>query len=360
MTLITCYHCFARFPPEKLYFRCPFHAGSERFFPAPRTWLRRKPPRRVLCPKCGRYTSYRVCPNPDCRQDLPHYVGRTDQQIVAVTGCRDSGKTVFHWSLLHQLRTKRAQEENPFVVAMFEDDRSFSTWYALHKRIYRSCLMPEPTRAKYQKAGEFEPVIIRLFPRHRLMRKASQTNLIFYDHAGELVEALDNAFYLRYLAHAAALIFLVDPDHDPERAALGLMAVARSIRAELRIPKKEKIPKPLAVVLTKGDQSLFPQALARHDLAADFVTGNGSTAGFWHGWDEASRRTVRRASDLCEDLARDRGLHNFVAMARLNFHQLSYFAVSSLGVQPQGAQLPKVPTPIATELPLFWCLCMLN
>lgn len=359
MSLIHCYHCFARFPPEKLHFKCQFHAGSERFFAMPRTWLRRKPPRRVLCPRCGRYTSYRVCPNPVCRHDLPHYVGRASQQIVAVTGCRDSGKTVFHWSLLHQLRTKRAQEEDPFVVAMFEDDRSFSIWHTLHERIYAKCLMPEPTRAKDQKAGEFEPVIIRLFPRHRPLRKASQTNLIFYDHAGELVEALDNAFYLRYLAHAAALIFLVDLDHDPEWAGLGLMAVARSIRTELRIRKEEKISKPLAVVLTKGDQSVLPQALARHDVA-ELITGSGSTAGFWHGWDGASRRTVRRASEVCEDLVRERGLHNFVAMARLNFHELSYFAVSSLGGQPQGDQLPNLPNPIGTELPLFWCLCMLN
>src|SRR5579884_3333416 len=102
MARIVCYRCFAEFEPDRLLYRCPTH--PDRLFPAPGLGRDRQPPRFVACKVCSRLTGYRVCPT--CRRDLPYYVGRVRQQVVAVTGWTLAGKTVYLWSLLHQLREK--------------------------------------------------------------------------------------------------------------------------------------------------------------------------------------------------------------------------------------------------------------
>ena len=60
-------------------------------------------------------SGFRVCPR--CHHDLPYHAGRSDQSIIAVVGISGSGKTIYLWSLLYQMREILAREERPFATA---------------------------------------------------------------------------------------------------------------------------------------------------------------------------------------------------------------------------------------------------
>jgi hypothetical protein len=364
---ITCYRCFARFDWRDLHFKCLMHkvkdpvlgSGAPLIFPL-EDYRGRQPPRSATCPRDLLHTGFRVCPH--CRKDLPYYVGRTHQRIIAVAGWRGSGKTVYLWSLLYRLRERLARDPSPFATAMFEDDASFAIYRDLCLAVLRDRTVPEATQGKSQIAGDLPPVIVRLLRTGG--RANALSNLIFYDPAGELIESLAKTQYLRYLAHSAALIYLIEPpgrQGDPANetraaeAAEGLGSVARQIRIELGRYQNERIPIALAVVLTKADETLFDE-LGREEL----VAGLGKDQGFWRRWDGAARSEVDRASARCEQLLAERDYAPLLALARLTFTPVRYFALSSLGHPPAAGRLTRDPDPVAVENPLFWILRMLD
>ena len=302
-------------------------------------------------------TGYRVCPS--CHQDLPYYVGRSRQQLVALTGCRATGKTIYLWSLLYQLRDVLARARHPYAVAMFEDDIS----YRLYQKLSHSLLVvrevPETTQVEDLKVhGKLLPLIVA-HPRGQVGR-ASFCNLVLYDPSGELIENLDEVRYLRYLASAAAIIYLVDCPADDtsseaearaSTASEGLDGIIRQIRHERQLGQSRQIPQSLAVVLTKCDAQLFPK-----QGAARLVPGHGQELGFWSKWTAKEQTEVDRTSSRCEQKLRAHGYDNLVVKARLNFARVRYFAVSSLGSAPVEGQLIEPPAPVGVENPLFWVM----
>jgi hypothetical protein len=352
---ITCYHCFLQFKPSQLHFKCLMHRGESVIFPyrASGWWPTFKPPVNAVCPRDALLTGFRVCPNPQCHGDLPYYVGRASQRIVAVTGCGGTGKTVYLWSLLHQVREELARDVHPYASAMFEDDASFRTYQGLCQRILHERRVPDFTDPQAIRAqGRVPPLIVRVLSGNG---KGSFCNLVFYDPAGELFENLTDGRYLRYLSSSAGIIYLMDPPGDDERASTtsqGLTTVLQQIRLETpRLPKHKPIPKPLAVVVTKADEELF-----RREGIEELVAGHGQGQDFWHSWDRASREEVDRASARVEAILQEGGYDDLVNKARLNFQHVRFFAVSSLGKAPVGGTLPDRPGPVGVENPLYWIL----
>lgn len=368
MTLINCYRCFARFSPRKLHFKClrcgphhqagaPLRKSQQRVFAwKPYPWQNQPPPQ-ALCDGCNRYTSIRVCPA--CSEELPHYVGRIQQQIIAVTGCSASGKTVYHWSILHQLRERLAADPRSYVSSMFEDDVSMQTFQKLDSVIRFRLELPELTQDMEMRRGKFNPIVVRLLRRRR--RREPHTNLIFYDHRGELIHSLKDVEYLRYLAHARGLIYLVGTNGDPENAREGLNAVINKVRVELRLPIGRKLDKPLAVVVSKADQQLFPDVFAKHGRRA-VLPDEDQGLDFWHSAPGTRRRRIHETSARCREyLQTTLGHHALVSLAENNFTKVRYFAVSALnGALDSQLRLQQVPLPLAVEHPLFWLLGELN
>lgn len=363
MPAITCYRCFAQFPPRRLHFKCLMHRVEDEVLgpdaPLIFPWkgsLFGGPPRNAVCPRDRLHTGFRVCPH--CRLDLPYYVGRFRQQIVAITGGSATGKTVYLWSLLYQLREVLARDPDPFAVAMFEDDTSSAIYQHLCRRVLHDRYVPDATQAEEQRMGDLPPVIVRMIRAGR--RRPSLCNLIFYDPAGELIESLDDIRYLRYLAHSEAIIYLVGSPEGPNdpmldaRASLaseGLGSIARQVRAELGIGTKDPLPQTLAVAITKADQFLF-----RDHEPAELIAGHGQGQAFWRQWGKSSQQAVDRVSGRCEQQLRDLGYDDLVAKARLNFREVRYFAFSSLGKPPNDGHLEGDPVPTGVENPLFWIL----
>lgn len=363
MTSLICYHCFTRFQPYELHFRCLHHKHnfpvlSEGVSGVKQFWLRhfqRTPVVSARCnfgkesSRCRLLSGYRVCPH--CEEPLPHYLGRIPQRIVAVTGCGASGKTVYLSCLLWQLRHQHALSQSPFVTAMFEDDRSFRFYQKLYHDLFVQRWMPRFTQAADQKEGNLPPVIVRLL---RSQGDSGYANLVFYDHAGELIEALELTRYLRYLAHSQAILYLVDPRESQDLAATGLQAVARQIRIECGLKQDQPIEKPLAVVLTKMDSLQDPIFREPATLRPD----THDPAEFWNRWGRHEQAAIHKAGRRIEEYLRnEKKFDNLANAAELNFPNRQYFVVSSLGQEPDSeSKLAQVPQPMGVESPLFWAL----
>jgi hypothetical protein len=362
MSDIICYHCFARFPARDLGFKCIWHEeddsilgpGSPKIFGWVPRFGERKPPRRVACPEDCLLTSYRVCPA--CHRDLPYHVGRSHQEIIAISGCQASGKTVYLWALLHQIRERLARVADPFAVAMFEDDASSRFYQGISRTILTRSRLPGATKPGKYLEGEITPVMVRLLR----SRRRGACNLIFYDHPGELIEVIEKVRYLRYLAHASAIIYLVDPTGErgdrPDADAVNLAAdslakIAGQVRNELNVDERRRIQQKLAVVITKADRSVFPSR-----PVAPLVPGYGLGQAFWTTSARRRALEIEATSSRCEELARELKLDNLVNVARNNFHQVRFFVTSSLGKEPGVRDLGGDPNPIGVEPPLFWTL----
>ncbi len=355
MPTIICYRCFARIAPSEVHFKCIMHSDGPHIFPWKGHRWRRRLPRNAVCPEDLLLTGFRICPN--CRADLPYFVGDMPQNIVAVTGCRGTGKTIYLWSLLHRLLEELSRDPQPFAVALFEDDTSFSVYHKLSISLLVDREVPEATQAEEMKEGNATPVIVRV-----LLGCDRQTfcNLIFYDPAGELIENLDDVRYLRYLASSAAIIYLLEPpagrdaaedDARATTASEGLGGIIRQIRHELGLSTDQTIRKTLAVAITKADEDVFPcQGIDR------LVAGRGRSQEFWHRWTGDNIAEMDRASGCCEKLLRSWGYNDLVNKGNLNFESVRYFALSSLGASPKAGRLAGRPQPVGVENPLFWIL----
>jgi hypothetical protein len=281
-------------------------------------------------------------------------VGRIRQRIISVSGCRTSGKTVYHWALLHQLRDRLSRHAPAFSVPMFEDQKSYEQFQRLHNSIVHDHKLPAMTFAVEQKKGKIDPIIVRLL-QLRSNGRIPQTNLIFYDHAGELIEALSDVSYLRYLAHSNGIIYLVDPDDGGENARDGLNAIFHQIRAELGLGEAVRLNIPLAVVLSKADKRVYPE-IYRHKGKDSILPDCKNGSGFWQLPLNQRRAQVSATSATCRWFMNSQlQLHDLIALAENSFHQVRYFAVSALnGASSANVPLAKCPEPVGVEHPLYW------
>jgi hypothetical protein len=359
---ITCYHCFRTFEARQLVFKCVMHPeGPHLFAWKPRFW-QRQPPRFATCPRDHLLTGYRVCPFPDCHQDLPYYAGRVRQRVIAVTGCSGTGKTLYLWSLIHTLQEDSARQQRPHAVALFENDDAFLTFDQLNRRILLDGELPDPTQAEEMRQGLARPCIVRILREGG--RGPGLCNLIFYDPAGELFENLEEAQYLRYLAGSEAILYLVDlprtdnpaeADQYRRKTSMGLNAVIHQIRNERGLARDALLDQPLAVALTKADENVLAE-----DAPGSWVAGLEQGGEFWRSWSSPAKRAVQQVSQRCEAFLREQELDSFVNLARMNFPRVCFFALSSLGMAPEGNRLTGRPQPVGVENPLFWILQTLS
>lgn len=362
MAPIICYRCFARFRPREARFKCAYHkvhdphlgANAPLIFDGPkRRWWQRDCSH-AACPRDTMLTGFRVCPR--CHHDLPYHAGRSKQRIVAVVGISGSGKTLYIWGLLHQLRDQLARENDPYVTPMFEDDASYEYFQQLHANLVRHHVLPQGTQSRKQKDEGIPPVTVRCL---RGQGKSVQlSNLVLYDPAGELVHSLTNIQFLRYLEHASGIIYLVEPAgaasmSERSRASEALSHVVTALRKKQQgqTNRLQRIRKTLAVVLTKADEFVFP-----HHDPADLLPGGGTDPTFWRKFNATRQAAFRRSSAACREILREMGHNNLLAVADHSFTRTAYFTVSSLGSALGPTGLIGTPSPIGVEHPLFWSL----
>lgn len=352
-----CYHCFSVFDGKRIEFTCPRHSehdhilgpDSPHFMSWSKSLSQWRLPTRISCDLCGLYTGDKACPA--CHRPLPFYTGRAPQSIVAIAGCRATGKSVYLDAAIHQIRDRLPRQGHVPYCLMFETDSGFEAYRAHHEIMFHQGRLLPATQAAHWRQGDLEPLILRLLPTKKQKKRVTQ-NVVFYDPPGELFQTLEDVRFVRYLTSSAGLIFTVDVSASVGHkfdTADSLSNVAQYMRNLLRLPKG-KLSHSLAVTVTKCDETVFPTYPAE-DLVPDW-----NRSSLWTEGSRAINEQVSLTSGRCREALIALGQQDLVQVAERNFENVRFFGVSSLGSPPTGPRLSKPPEPIGVQCPMFWLL----
>lgn len=390
MAKASCPYCYHRIDLAKLWFQCTGRAtpGRDRcrrepdadrkrltgfagaVYPtfAPPETRNPLPQRLALCPACGGSSGIRACQV--CHTPLPANFADSRSPLIAMVGGKNSGKTVFTTVLVHELRhniRRRFAADISFAGdRQGGGDISVTGWM----ENYENALFGESklfAQTNSAADGLKVPLVLQWRQARRsLGREVHQTStLSFYDAAGEDMTSQEFVNAQAYLAAADGLIVLLDPfqlkgaqdriaiprmaQRDAEPPYNVLSRITELLRNSHGIGVRRKIKIPVAVVFSKID-AFFPVLGEGHPLLTQPATGpfydesNGSDT------DEHMRALL---TELDSD--------DIDAHLRAHYKTFRYFAVSSLGAEPdyEHARVSAGGVrPFRVDEPLLWLLSL--
>lgn len=311
-----------------------------------------KPPR-CDCGAPGRP----VCPN--CHSDLPQRFAEAPSRSMALIGTKASGKSNFIAVALHELEHRVGPRFDGSLMLLDDASRT-RVDKELMPRLYGQGLVLEASAsARSANSRIREPLVARLTL--GTAGRTSQSNLVFFDSAGEDLESLNVLEReARYITQSDGLILLVDPlqipavrdelagsvelPEEPFDAYKTLGRIAALLREVRGIPSNRPIDVPLALAVSKFDavRPLLPEGHPVFSLP----THDGR-------FDAQAARSVSAAvrSDLAGWIGER--LDTFV---KQEFRLASYFGLSALGDSPVDSRLPNGVAPHRVEDPILWML----
>lgn len=387
MSTVSCPYCYNRIDTGKLWFQCTGRAspGRERCkreldmdrkrltgygadsLPTFRPPESRSPlaVRLAPCPTCETPTGIRACPT--CHTPLPANFADSRSPLIGMVGGKNAGKTVYTTVLAHELRNnirRRFAADIWFAGDRQGGSGSVSDWLALYERaLFDDSSLFEATTSTAD--GIKVPLVLQWRqPKRSLGREVhNTTTLSFYDAAGEDMTTQEFVNAQAYLTSADGLIVLLDPfqlkgsldriavptasTRDTEPPINVLTRITELLRNSQAVKASRKIATPIAVVFAKID-AFFPMLGDGHPLLR--LPPGGPTYDEAHGKD-----TDEHLRALLTDLDAD----DIDAHLRSNYKKFRYFAVSSLGAEPDYDRKkvdPRGVRPFRVDEPLLWLL----
>ncbi|MDQ3152486.1 MAG: zinc ribbon domain-containing protein [Actinomycetota bacterium] len=388
MAKVACPYCYHRIDVAKLRFQCTgrpapgrtrcvrvvdearqqltgFSGASWPTFPPPES-KSPLPQRLALCPDCQGQSGIRVCQV--CRTPLPANFADSRSPLIGMVGGKDAGKTVYTTVLAHELRhniRRRFAADIWFAGDQQGGPGSVSDWLRdYEKSLFDKSTLFESTASAHD--GIKVPLVLQWRqPWRTLLRRETHktTTLSFYDAAGEDMTSQEFVNAQAYLASADGLIVLLDPfklpgahdritvpqssRRDSEPPLNVLTRITELLRASHGISANRKISTPIAVVFSKID-AFYRMLGDGHPLLRQPDTGPF--------YDEVNGRdTDEHLRALLTELDAD----DIDAHLRSHYKRFRYFAVSSLGAEPDydrktidagGVR------PFRVDEPLLWLL----
>jgi hypothetical protein len=277
---------------------------------------------------------------------------------MGLIGTKAAGKSNFIAVALHELEHRVGPRFDGSLM-LLDDATRDRVDRELMPRLYRDGAVLEATRSARGDATVGAPLVARLTL--GAAGNSSQSNLVFFDSAGEDLQSLDVLEReARYITQSHGLILLLDPLQIgavrdelggsvelPEASADAytmLGRVSALIREARGIPADKPIDVPLAIAVSKFDavRPLLPEghavfALPSHDGRFDPQVARSISA------------AVR--SDLGGWLG-----ERFDSFVKQEFSEFAYFGVSALGESPVDGRLPNGVAPLRVEDPVLWML----
>lgn len=375
---ILCPYCFEPWSTQVAAFRCTSRDDEvcPRVLDEPLGRLRETPPpsmpRVVECRgslgrsfaarkgrpvRCGCGSATRpVCPN--CHSDLPQRFAEAPSRSMALIGTRAAGKTNFIAVALHELEHRVGPRFNGALM-LLDDPTRDRVDKELMPRLYGESAVLDASASARTSSKVRDPLVARLTLGP--IGSASNSNLVFFDSAGEDLQSLDVLEReARYITQSHGLILLLDPLQIPAvREELGdsvelppvtadaytmLGRIAGLVREARGLPADKPIDVPLAIAVSKFD-AIRPLVAEGHPVFS-LPPHDGR-------FDAAAARSVSAAvqSDLTGWIGER--LDGFV---RHEFKNASYFGLSALGDNPVGGHLPHGVSPHRVEDPILWML----
>lgn len=387
MSKVACPYCYHRIDGGKLRFQCTGRASPGRdrckrsldedrrrltgynleslpTFPPPES-RNPIPARTAPCPDCGTSTGIRACPV--CHTPLPANFAESRSPLIGMVGGKSAGKTVYTTVLAHELRSnirRRFAADIWFAGDQQGGSGSVSDWLAGYEQALftdRTLFEQTPSAADGLKV----PLVLQWRqPRRSFGREVhSTTTLSFYDAAGEDMTTQEFVNAQAYLTSADGLIVLLDPfqlkgsldritvpeksRRDAEPPINVLTRITELLRSSGGVRASRKIATPIAVVFSKFD-AFFPMLGDGHALLRPAPAGPR--------YDEAHGRDT---DEHLRAFLTDLGADDIDAHLRSHYKQFRYFAVSSLGAEPdydEGRVDPGGVRPFRVDEPLLWLL----
>jgi GTPase SAR1 family protein len=378
--MVTCPYCFERVARERIAFRCAGrpgrgvgcepelderlagYLGSAAAASLPPVFSVRRPGRRADCPRCGRSTGWRVCP--ECHNRLPAEYCAHPGKIVALVGAKGSGKSTYIAVLLHELTHRVGAELDASLIAC--DDRTIARYKQDFARpLYGQSRLLSTTQSAATEPRDPLVYLLTRTVRGRLRTRTESLTLVLFDTAGEDLRSREvTELHLRYLNAADAIVFLMDPlelagattalegaarsgggvnasdpDSDPMNVISRVTELLRARRGDRRIAV------PVAVALSKID-TLRP-GMERQSALHRARTASGSLD---LDDQEAVHEQVRGLLDEWQAGMVDRYL-------RQHYSDFAFFGLSALGGVPDTESVgPGGIRPYRVEDPLLWLL----
>lgn len=286
----------------------------------------------------GRSSVPAFCPHQSCGKPLSDAIGSARNVHIPVVGGAYVGKTAFLTATMIEIGKKSS------IEMTFPEKADQSAFEAASRRFERGVPVDKTAGASPN------AMLLKIKDAHR-----SQSLVYIYDAAGELYGGTTDLGRQNFFEHTSAIALLVDPfsltqvrtDHARDLSAFSAQLrasdePASNVYARMMMTlreqrgDKERIPLPLAVVVTKVDaigiekeiRALQP-ALTAPDVTAEQRYGLG----------------VR------EWLTKN-GEGNLIRSAERDFKQVAYFACSALGRMPTSSTAAFVPQGVLT--PFEW------
>lgn len=335
--------------------------SEEPMFPVfSRRWRWLPSPRHAVCPRCRGKTGQHACPA--CHTPLPTNFGEgfNSSPVIALIGARRTGKTVYLTVISSHLRTVLRDRFTADVSLYGDEARKWLNENV--NAIFELGTLPELT--PHPATGRSEPLVFEWRRRSGpVFRRYQSSHLSFLDTAGESLEAQRAIEELKFLTNVDAFILMLDPFTLPDaREGLALpesaptaaftafdvlSLVTNVLRNTEGAMRGGKITKPMAVAFAKIDEF-------RGVLGDDHPIFRAEADDPWY--DEAAGRAIH---DSVRELIRKWGARDIDDRMAANYAHYRYFALSSLGRQPDYAGLRVARggvQPIRVADPLVWLL----
>ena len=317
------------------------------------------------CPKCGGPARRRACSI--CHTAVPADFVDSDSPMIGIIGSKGAGKTVYTTVLAKRLRESVGRRFGASVrIATDSPDRFDNLQEYIADReqsMYERGQLPMATQQAQAERRRPVALLWQGFKRNLLGRQTPYSTILsFVDTAGEDLNSLEDAFTLRYLSVADALIVALDPFALPgARDTVNLPAAAiqqlnpldvlnrvtEILRTELKVKRGKKIKVPLAIAFTKMD-AFFPSLERGNPILSTPKAGAS--------YDEQDGQQVH---EHMRALLHKWGADDIDMLLEHNWASFRFFAVSALGAEPDY-EVARVAAggvrPHRVEDPLLWLL----
>jgi hypothetical protein len=375
---LSCPYCCETLQRSQVYFRCrdvacrkPQNGVDVRRAGGRTVFRPDQYDEEVACyvPDCRKPTVLKICPN--CWNDLPVIPGQSE--FLTIAGLRGAGKTYYTTALIHAIGQQLGRMDNYRMTAQFADDAGRKYFADRKEDIVIRGAMPTVGIAESKDGPVQTPaiqVIVR-FPRWRAgrldPRELGIVSLVFQDPAGEWFRNFASVHQIQFLKNTRSLMVLVNPltipgfvptvpqprpRGEPETGDAGeiddptivLQTLAQKLRVQMRLGQKKRIPKDVAVVITKTDCGVFGDPCLLDSFPRQQAPYNPDLT------DEISQFCRARLARL--------GMDQLINQAEHNFETVRFFGVSALGTTPRsdGGVAERSWEPQRVEDPFLWIL----
>jgi GTPase SAR1 family protein len=300
----------------------------------------------------GIKTSQRLCPY--CHNILPNSAGRGPCEVISVIGTTQVGKSVLMASLLHTMQSITSGNFDAGCIPI--NTRYCDELRRLERTIYDDGMLLPPT----QKEDTIEPLILNFKFKDS---RGKPITFMFFDVAGEGmndIEYIDR--HAVHIKNSTGIIFLIDPLQLP--AIRSRIVEANPMFENVFMVGPEVIISTLFenfIVLKEGEENDIPTAIVitKSDLL-NIVKGDYVQEGsnIFRNYNHKGYFNLQEFYNIHGEVGNLLGRVDsaFKNAVEAYFTDYGYFAVSSLGSNPDERRLTGIVNSIRIDEPLLWIM----